>query len=144
MKTPKTTFSFFFPTLLVLGLLLVSGEKLSAEDLGYELKDGTLTILMYGGFDDWKKASVADRNSVTQITIEEGVPIVPNQIFKYMSHVKTVHIPSSVTSIGAGAFLACRDLSSVTFAENSNLKLIGRYAFYQTYLASITVPTTVE
>lgn len=39
--------------LLVLSLLLLSVGKLSAEDFGYELKDGTLTILMYGGFDDW-------------------------------------------------------------------------------------------
>ena len=34
--------------LLVLSLLLLSVGKLSAEDFGYELKDGTLTILMYG------------------------------------------------------------------------------------------------
>ena len=36
--------------------------------------------------------------------IDEGVPIVPNQVFKDMRHVKSVTIPSSVTSIGTGAF----------------------------------------
>ena len=78
--------------LLVLSLLLLSVGKLSAEDFGYELKDGTLTILMYGGFDDWKKAGIHDKSSVTKIVIDEGVPIVPNQVFKDMRHVKSVTI----------------------------------------------------
>lgn len=130
--------------LLVLSLLLLSVGKLSAEDFGYELKDGTLTILMYGGFDDWKKAGIHDKSSVTKIVIDEGVPIVPNQVFKDMRHVKSVTIPSSVTSIGTGAFFECTNLSSITFAEDSNLKFIGGYAFYQTDLTSISVPASVE
>lgn len=108
MLTCKMSIMKINKGLLVLSLLLFSVGKLSAEDFGYELKDGTLTILMYGGFDDWKKVCIHDRSSVTKIVIDEGVPIVPNQVFKDMRHVKSVTIPSSVTSIGTGAFLNVR------------------------------------
>lgn len=131
--------------LFVLGmLLLVPGGKLSAEELGYELKDGTLTILMYGGFADWKKATESDKNSVTRICIDEGVPVIPNQIFSDMLRVESVEIPTSVTMIGAAAFWKCQSLSSVTFAEGSHLKRIGGYAFYRTDISSITIPSSVE
>ena len=55
--------------------------SLSAEDFGYELQDGKLTILMYGGYADWKKnASENDKRAVTEIYIEEGVPVIPSLI----------------------------------------------------------------
>lgn len=144
MKTHRTIcFSVRLFFLLIIGLLLLPAGKLSAEELGYELKDGTLTILMYGGFADWKNASEKDKKSVTKIDIAEGVPVVPKLMFKDMRGVESVSIPSSVVAIGAGAFWECYNLSSITFAEDSNLKTIGGYAFYQTDLDSIVIPPSV-
>ena len=51
-------------------------------------------------------------------------------------------IPDSVTSIGNGAFLGCRSLTSVTIPDS--VTSIGEYAFYDcTSLTSVTIPDSV-
>ena len=55
-----------------------------------------------------------------------------------------ITIPSSVTSIGGGAFDGCASLTSVAFAAGSLLESIGFYAFSScTNLISITIPSSV-
>ena len=53
-------------------------------------------------------------------------------------------ITSGVTSIGSDAFASCYTLTTVTFAEDSQLASIGDYAFnYCTDLTSIEIPASV-
>ena len=53
-------------------------------------------------------------------------------------------IPSSVTSIGDGAFYNCSALETVTFGDNSKLVIIGNEAFYNcSNLTSIKIPSSV-
>ena len=53
-------------------------------------------------------------------------------------------IPVGVTSIGDYSFYNCRNLTSVTFGENSQLTSIGDYAFYNCYnLTEIEIPDSV-
>ncbi len=53
-------------------------------------------------------------------------------------------IPSSVTSIGDGAFSNCSALETVTFGEDSKLEIIGNNAFYNcSNLTSIKIPSGV-
>ncbi|WP_348724401.1 leucine-rich repeat domain-containing protein [Parabacteroides goldsteinii] len=128
----------------IFALLLLSMGSLSAEDFGYELQDGKLTILMYGGYADWKKnASENDKRAVTEIYIEEGVPVIPSLIFKDLPRVGSVTIPASVTMIGGAAFAGCSNLSSVVFAKDSELRTLGKYAFYETALESVVIPASV-
>ena len=52
-----------------------------------------------------------------------------------------VQIPASVQTIGEKTFLFCHSLSSVVFAEGSQLKKIGKQTFYDCEnLKSITIP----
>ena len=56
---------------------------------------------------------------------------------------KNTVIPSSVTSIGDGAFRECGSLTSITIP--SSVKSIGAYAFYGcSSLTSITIPSSVK
>ena len=76
---------------------------------------------------------------LTSITIPQGVTSISECAFIGTS-LTGVTIPASVTSIGQEAFGRCTSLTSVIFAENSQLKTIGIQAFYFcTGLASITV-----
>jgi len=54
----------------------------------------------------------------------------------------SIIIPASVTSIGDSAFFNAYGLTSITFAPNSQLHSIGKWAFsgLGTYLTSITIP----
>ena len=65
------------------------------------------------------------------------------------SNVSSVFIPATVRSIGDSAFSYWDALTTVTFAENSQLKSIGRAAFYGTEHAyprfkEIKIPDSVE
>ena len=51
-------------------------------------------------------------------------------------------IPSTVKSIGRGAFSNCKNLKSVTLHEG--LEYIGNEAFSNTIIESILIPRTVE
>ncbi len=58
--------------------------------------------------------------------------------------IESIVIPSSVTEIGHKAFAGCRNLTSVTFEENSQLTTIDSQAFGAcSRLESITIPKSV-
>ncbi len=60
------------------------------------------------------------------------------------SNITSIVIPASVTSIGEQAFYYCSNLTTVTFAENSQLASISGFAFsYCSSLASIVIPANV-
>jgi hypothetical protein len=60
------------------------------------------------------------------------------------SSVSNYEIPASVTSIGSNVFFGASSLTSVTFAEGSQLTSIGYQAFNgATSLTSITIPASV-
>jgi hypothetical protein len=52
--------------------------------------------------------------------------------------------PSSVETLGRCCFAECSRLTTVTFAENSRLKTIGKLAFSKSGLDSITIPAATE
>ena len=52
-------------------------------------------------------------------------------------------IPNGVTKLDDYAFYKATSLTSITFEADSELKSIGRLAFFQTSLTSITIPNSV-
>ena len=54
-----------------------------------------------------------------------------------------VTIPANVKTIGDSAFADCSELSSITFADNSQLTYLGSYALNGTRVSEITLPSTV-
>lgn len=56
----------------------------------------------------------------------------------------SIEIPASVEIIGEYAFSSLTNLTSVTFEENSNLRVIETEAFVETSLTAIEIPASVE
>lgn len=61
------------------------------------------------------------------------------------TEIVSISIPSSVTSIGYGAFQYCEKLENVTIEADSNLESIDMYAFYGcNLLMNIFIPNSVK
>ncbi len=72
----------------------------------------------------------------------EGIEKIGTYAFAGCDFIKTVTIPSSVTSIGGFAFYNCSSLTSITIPNS--VTIIGRDAFYGcSSLESVTIPSSV-
>jgi len=102
-------------------------------------------------------SSWADGSSIEIVNIGEGVKRIPADCFDGHENLIKVTISSTVEEIGddtpyvsgavnlTGGFSNCPKLKTVTFAENSKLKKIGKGAFSgSTALKEITIPASVE
>lgn len=80
--------------------------------------------------------------SITELTIRDldGVEAIAYYALAYSRNLKSVEIPSSVKSIGEGAFYGCNKLESVRFEVNSKLESIGAVAFRFCNLTSVFLP----
>lgn len=121
------------------------------QGLTYTLHaDHTATVASY---DDSAPDGVID---IPDTVISGGQPYTVTAIgysaFGSLStpiNVSSVFIPATVLSIGDSAFIYCDALTTVTFAENSQLKSIERAAFWgseQVYprFKEIKIPDSVE
>ncbi len=78
-----------------------------------------------------------------EVVIPNTITSIPSYTFYSCSLITSLTIPSSVTSIGGNAF-GCTGLTSVTFAENSQLEYIQNGVFQNcTGITSITIPNSV-
>ena len=81
------------------------------------------------------------RSDLTSITIPSSVTSLGNYCFEWCSGLKSITIPSSVTSIGDNCFYRS-DLTSITIP--SSVTSLGDYCFYECCgLTSITIPSSV-
>ena len=122
-------------------------------DIGYLAFDSTKCWVdsYYAGngiiyFDDYLISAGSAKES--NIEVKPGTKVIAGGAFsQYDSSnttLKSVTIPDSVTAIGDRAFEDCTNLTQINFAEGSNLKTIGEYAFiYCDSLETINIPASV-
>lgn len=121
------------------------------QGLTYTLHaDRTATVASY---DDSTPDGVID---IPDTVISGGQPYTVTAIgvsafgsFSTRINVSSVFIPATVTSIGSHAFIYCNALTTVTFAEGSQLKSIGNNAFWGSEhlyprFKEIKIPDSVE
>ena len=63
-----------------------------------------------------------------ELIIPDGVESIGDRAF-YGAPIISLTVPASVTRIGASAFYGCEELTSVIFANDSNLQTYGHHAF---------------
>ncbi len=114
-----------------------SGSKIkSSGDFVYLEGTTENTLLGYTGTDTWGELELPANIDGKNYSIASGA-------FKE-DRFTSITIPKAVTSIGDAAFKHCRQLTSVTFEEGSNLTKIGESAFEScSSLTSITIPANV-
>ena len=82
-------------------------------------------------------------SGIRSIYIPATVTEISDRAFQNCQNLASVEIMSGVTTIGANAFHSCTALKSVKFASESRLEYIGEFAFENTGLESITIPSSV-
>lgn len=110
-----------------------------------DLCDSTLTISGTGPMTDFDYKGAPwypYRQSITSITIANGVTSIGEWAFYGCTNLTSVTIPSNVTNIGGSAFYYCISLTSITI-PNSVIN-ISDFAFYHcTALSSVSIPNSV-
>ena len=106
--------------------------------LSYSVNDGKVTV---EGF--------ADGFFIPHLVIPEtieGMPVVAiNGTTAFCkSNIESVVFPTSLERIEWSQFAECSRLTSVSFAAEGNLKIIGRYAFQNCPLTCVSIPASVE
>ena len=105
--------------------------------LSYSVNDGKVTV---EGF--------ADCFFIPHLVIPEtieGMPVVAINGSRFSkSNIESVVFPTSLERIEWSAFAECSRLTSVSFAAEGNLKIIGRYAFQNCPLTCVSIPASVE
>ena len=82
------------------------------------------------------------RSQINSFTFGNEVEHIPAYLCYYMTGLKEITIPNSVTSIGNSAFSGCSGLTSITIP--SSVTSIGESAFYScSGLTSVIIPNSV-
>jgi hypothetical protein len=100
-------------------LLLLALPSLVEAQYIYKTNDGAITITGYTGPDD----------AVTIPSKTNGLPVtrIDFGAFHYCTHLTSITMPNSVTSIGDEALFGCTNLTSVTIGNG--VTYIGNFAF---------------
>lgn len=77
------------------------------------------------------------------LKFDNGVEEIPEKICYNCELIKKVIIPSSVKTIGSGAFLNCSCLKEIEWDGEPQLEVIKDSAFQCTAIESMTIPETV-
>lgn len=172
MRTPRLRLlsvllavAMFFTLLPVSALAEVGGSTgvshVATRSLTTDNKDNQgLTYILYmdhtatvANYDNSTPDGVIDiPDTVTKDNIDYTVTAIGDSAFESFptpTNVSSVFIPATVRSIGDSAFSYCNALTTVTFAEGSQLKSIGLAAFYGTEQAyprfkEIKIPDSVD
>lgn len=122
-------------------------EKLNIKGTG-EMYDGSTIYEEYDYLDelyeDWNAWTWYDRlyyYKPNDIMMSEGITSIGAALFHDLHTLQEMNIPASITEIHVSAFENCRKLKTIHFADNSQLKTIGDWAFYNCHnLRSLTLP----
>ena len=110
-------------------------------NMAFQYCTGLTELTIPKGIRNMGAHAFSECTNVRTLTIEEGVTFLAG--FEHLA-ITSVYIPSSVQSFGHQTFLSCEELTTVTFAPNSQLIDLGSRSFaYCRKLKSINLPTTI-
>ena len=125
-------------------IFLFSFSAIHADNIKWDIKDGTLTISGTGDMTDYYAASSPwySNTNIKKVVIKDGVTKIGRYAFERCEKLTSVEIPNSVTSIGGYAFGNCLSLRSIELPNS--VTVIDDYVFAGCEsLTSITIPNSV-
>ena len=145
---------------VLLSVSVFAPAAFADSDAGYTYTigaDGTAVITGYDGADTALvlpeklggaavtkigESAFAQNQSLTAVTIPDGVTEIGDFAFNDCTGLTTVSLPGSLVTVGEGAFFSCARLETVELPDG--VKSLGDSAFYYCRaLTSITIPDSV-
>ena len=90
----------------------------------------------------FQQGAFKNNESITSVALPDGIKEIPRETFYSCRNLQTVYIPSSVTSIGYGAF-AFTDLKSISLPEGITDIDHGAFWYCDELEGVIILPTTL-
>jgi|GEM_PF-4783516 len=126
--------------------------------VSHEFADGTGTATYAGEVDGIGTEAFRNMAGLTSVDIPETTAFIDDYAFQDCTGLTTMTLPASVISIGDFAFSGCTSLETLTITAPSapgkalllavgdiqGLMHIGRYAFQNCPLTSLTLPATLS
>jgi hypothetical protein len=134
--------------ILLAALLLISLilPVQAAQNTGWKLEGGTLTITGQGAMADYPSAAAAPwysrRSEIQTIVISDGITAIGSNSFTFCQNVTQVSLPAGLLSIGKNAFWGCESLTGISLPDS--LEYMGTCAFFGSGLTAVTVPAGVS
>ena len=97
--------------------------------MSFQIENGVLT-------------KYTEENSVTEVTIPDGVTKIGDKAFGHCTGLKSIEIPEGVEKIEDETFLGCISLENVSLPEG--LKAIGDDVFRNCYHLNIEMSNSVK
>ncbi len=103
--------------------------------------DGIKKVVVESGITKIGSQAFIKCDTLTSIELSNTIKSIDDGAFAYCKGLTNVSLPSSVETIGEGAFAYCNNLSSIYL--NEGLKDIDLYAFQETKLKNVEIPSTL-
>ena len=140
----KKLFTLILALIASVGLMLAESGT-CGDNLTWNLTDSVLTISGTGDMTDWTSVDLVPwsscRSSIKSVRIDSSVTNIGAYAFMWCYGLTSITIPNSVTSIGVDAFLKCYYLRSVIIGNG--VTTIGNEAFYECGLTSVIIGNSV-
>ena len=117
-------------------------QGLKRIDEGAFVQCTSLTSIVIPGSAVLGNCAFASCARLAEVTICEGVTALSTGCLSDTPSLVTVHLPQSLTSIGASAFASSTSLASICIPDQ--VQTIGSYAFAATGLTSLALPAALE
>lgn len=120
----------------------------SLKSFGTEVFNGCNalnTIIIPDGSQLQSLNSITSAKNVEKIVFEGSCTLttINPSTFSYLTKLKEINLPPTLTTIGSNAFQGCTSLAKVTFGDNPSIQTIGQGAFANCGLTSIDIPSSV-
>lgn len=109
------------------------------ENVTATLQDGILTVTGTGAMSDGEH--FWSGKQVDSVIIAEGITAIGNNNFRRLN-ITSVTLPSTLKTIGGGAFNECKKLTTIVLPEG--LETVNGNAFHSVPLTSLTLPSTLK